>query len=260
MDYGKLLGESFDYAKEGLTGNFVTWILLIVLSIVPAIPIFAWVLFMIPQMMEGTPNYAVLIGGLIIAFIAAVILGAFYEGYMIKILRGEKPLPAVSGYGTLFTDGIKYLIINIVYMIPVILVILITAGATLYAIMPAIMAGNYSSVMGLAFGSLFIGLLVSIILGLILALFAIIGIVRFARTGLMGEAFNFHEILATIGKIGWLGYILALLIVFVPVVIVMIVLGIIPFIGGLLRLLITPFVGVFMMRYICLIYDTAAAG
>jgi hypothetical protein len=259
MDYGKIVGDSFDYAKEGLIGNFVTWILLIVLSILPAIPIFIWVLTTVPLMMGGKLNYAGLIGGFIFAFIIAVILGAFYQGYMIKILRGEKPLPPVSDYGTLFTDGIKYLIINIVYMIPVILVILITAGATLYAIMPAIMAGNYSSVMALAFGSLFIGLLVSIILGLILTLFAIIGIVRFARTGMMGEAFNFHEILATIGKIGWLGYILALLIVFVPVVIVMIILGIIPFIGGLLQLLITPFVGVFMMRYICLLYDSAGA-
>ncbi len=259
MDYGKLLGESYEYAKDGLTGNFVTWILLIVLSIVPVIPIFGWVWFMIPQMMAGMPDYSVLIGGFILAFIAAVILGAFYQGYMIKILRGEKPLPAVSGYGTLFTDGIKYLIINIVYMIPVILVLLITAGAMIYAIMPAVWAGNYSAVMGLAFGSIFIGLFVSVILGLILALFAIMGIVRFARTGMMGEAFNFHEILATIGKIGWLGYILALLIVFVPVVIVMIILGIIPFIGGLLRLLISPFVGVFIMRYICLLYDSAGA-
>jgi hypothetical protein len=259
MDYGKLVGESFDYAKEGLTGNVVTWILLIVLSILPAIPIFIWVLFMIPSMMTGIPNYALLIGGFIIAFIVAVILGAFYQGYMLKILRGEKPLPPVTDFGLLFTDGIKYLIINIVYMIPVILVLLITAGAAILAIIPAVMSGNYSSTMGLALGSVFVGLLVSTVLAIILALFAIIGIVRFARTGTMSEAFNFNAILATMSKIGSLGYIIALIILFILVFIVMILIGIIPYIGGLLQLLISPFIGVFIMRYICLLYDSAGA-
>jgi hypothetical protein len=259
MDYGKLVGESFDYAKEGLIGNFVTWILLIVLSILPAIPIFIWVLTTIPLMMGGKPNYAVLIGGFIFAFILAVILGAFFQGYMLKILRGEKPLPPVTDFGILFTDGIKYLIINFVYMIPVILVLLITPGAAMLAVMPAVMSGNYSSIMGLALGSVFIGLLVSIILAIILALFAIIGIVRFARTGTMSEAFNFNAILVTMRKIGSLGYIIALIILFILVFIVMFGIGIIPYIGGLLQLLISPFIGVFIMRYICLLYDSAGA-
>ena len=33
MDFGKLLGDSFGYTKDGLLGNPVTWILLIVLSV-----------------------------------------------------------------------------------------------------------------------------------------------------------------------------------------------------------------------------------
>jgi hypothetical protein len=51
----------------------------------------------------------------------------------------------------------------------------------------------------------FIGLLVCMVLGFVLALLAIIGVVRFARTGSIGEAFNFNAIFATIGKIGWGG-------------------------------------------------------
>jgi hypothetical protein len=50
----------------------------------------------------------------------------------------------------------------------------------------------------------------------------------------MGEAFNFGAILATIGKIGWFNYILALINLGVIVGVVEGVLMAIPFIGGLI--------------------------
>ncbi len=56
-----------------------------------------------------------------------------------------------------------------------------------------------------------------IIVAIIIGLISPIGIIRFARTGKFGEAFNFGEILATIKKIGWLSYILAFIIVAIVV-------------------------------------------
>ena len=41
--------------------------------------------------------------------------------------------------------------------------------------------------------------------------------IRFARTGIFAEAFNFSAILGTIGRIGWLIYIVALLLVSIVV-------------------------------------------
>ena len=89
-----------------------------------------------------------------------------------------------------------------------------------------------------------------------------IGIVRLARTGSIGEAFNFSAILATIGKIGWVSYIIAL-IVFVVVAIIfgiiVTILMMIPILGLILYLcLIAPF-ALFTGRYLCQVYDSAGA-
>ena len=73
----------------------------------------------------------------------------------------------------------------------------------------------------------------------------------------MGEAFNFSAILATIGRIGWISYIFALIIMIIIIGIVEAIGSAIPFIGGLLLFLITPFIVLFEARYICQVYDSA---
>jgi hypothetical protein len=253
MDFGKLLGDSFEYTKEGLLGNPVTWILLIVLSLLPVIPFIPVVLLMLPSLMTGTmPDIPTLIGMFAIAIVAAILLGTFYMGYMLKIFRGESPLPAVSGYGRMFSDGIRYLIIEIIYAIPVLIILALTIGG---ALMAALSAGPDMEALLPLIGAAVIGVFIALIVALIIGLFATIGIIRFARTGSIGEAFNFSAIMGTIGRIGWGSYILALIIGVVIIVIVQIVLGIIPYIGGILQLIVSPFVTVFFTRYITLVYE-----
>ena len=52
-------------------------------------------------------------------------------GYMLKILRGEKPAPEVQDWGTLFVDGIKYLIIAIIYALPLIVIMAVAMAPVL---------------------------------------------------------------------------------------------------------------------------------
>ncbi len=73
----------------------------------------------------------------------------------------------------------------------------------------------------------------------------------------MGEAFNFGAILGTIGKIGWINYIVALIIMAVIVGIVEGILFAIPVIGGLLAFFLAPFIVLFEARYLCQVYDSA---
>jgi hypothetical protein len=254
MDYGKLIGDSFEYTKDGLFGNPATWILLIILALLPVVPFILGVIFLIPSFMTGTmPDMMTLITVFIVAIIVAIALGAFYMGYMLKIFRGEQPLPAVSGFGTLFNDGIKYTVIEIIYSIPVIIILIFTAGA---AIMAAMSAGTDFDAILPVIGGVIVGVLVAVIVAFIIGLFAIIGVVRFARTGRIGEAFNLSAIMATIGKIGWGTYILALIIGVAIIVIVQIILGMIPYIGGIIQLIISPFIAVFFTRYITLLYES----
>jgi len=216
MDYGNMLGESFEYAKEGLVGKWMKWLLLLV---------------------------------------ATVLLGIPLLGYELKILRGEKPSPEVTDWGTLFIDGIKYLIICLIYVIPLIIIAIITVA-------PLVMAaiqGNQTAVMT-AVGSFLVGLVVLAIVAIIIILFEFIGAIRFARTGRMGEAFNFGAILATIGRIGWLSYIFALIIMIIIIGIVEFLCMAIPAIGWLLFFILSPFIVLFEARYLCQIYDSAGPG
>jgi hypothetical protein len=258
MEIGTLIERSFGYTKDGLFGNPGTWIVLILLALLPAIPILLSFLFLVPSIISGTmPDIGSFIGVFVAAVIAALILSAFYLGYQMKILRGETPLPLVSGYGRLFTDGIRYLVIEIIYAIPVIIILALTIGG---AIASAASAGpDFGDVLPII-GGVIIGILVAIVIGFFIGLFAVIGLVRFARTGRMGEAFNFGAITTTIGRIGWGHYILALIVVVVIIIIVQVVLGIIPYVGGILQIIVSPFITVFYSRYLSLLYDLAEEG
>ncbi len=216
MDYGSMVGESFEYAKEAVVGKWNKWVMLI---------------------------------------IATILLGLPLAGYSMKILRGEKPAPEVEDWGTLFIDGIKYVIVALIYAIPLIIVWIVVIGASA----AAIMSGDSTAMMA-AFGAMAIGLLVMLVLGVIIGVFEIIGIVRFARTGSIGEAFNFNAILATIGKLGWVPYIIAIVVLVIVAIIFGIIVSIIqmiPILGFIVYLcLIAPWT-IFISRYVCQLYDAA---
>jgi hypothetical protein len=218
MDYGNMLGESFAYAKDGIWEKWNKWLMLIV---------------------------------------ATILLGIPLMGYMMKVLRGTKPAPEVDDWGTLFIDGIKYIIVKIIYAIPLIIVGFLVLGA---AFMTA-MSGNVAAMTG-AIAGMLVGLLLIFILAIVIALFEMIGMVRFARTGSIGEAFNFNAILATIGKIGWIPYIIALVVFLIVAVVIGIIMAIImkvPILGWIIYLCVIAPMTIFFARYICLLYDSAGA-
>jgi hypothetical protein len=255
MDLGALIGNAFEYTKEGLFRSLSTWILLIILALLPAIPFILAILFMLPALLTGTlPDITTLIGVFVAALIVAVLLSAFYQGYLVKIFRGDTPLPAVSGYGAMFTDGIKYIVIEIIYFIPVIVFLAITLGS---ALMAAMSTGPSWDALLPIIASVLFSVLIALVIAFILFLFAVIGVIRFARTGSIGEAFNFSAIVATIRTIGWGAYILAIIVGMAIIAIVQMILGIIPYIGGILQLIISPFISVFFTRYLTLLYESS---
>ncbi|MDO8871760.1 MAG: DUF4013 domain-containing protein [Methanoregula sp.] len=218
MDYGSMVGESFEYAKEAVVGKWNKWIMLI---------------------------------------IATILLGIPLAGYSLKVLRGEKPAPEVNDWGTLFIDGIKYIIIMFIYMIPALIVLFVVVGGSALGAM----SKNPTTAMAATGGMLF-GMLLFAVVALITSIFALIGVVRFARTGSIGEAFNFSAILATIEKIGWVPYIIALVVLVVVQIIIGIIVSIImmiPILGFIIYLCLISPIMLFQARYICQIYDSAGA-
>jgi hypothetical protein len=220
-----MVGDSFTYVKEGIFDNVNKWLLLMIATLILAVPLM---------------------------------------GYIMNVYRGAKPAPEVENWSKLFVDGILLCIVGIIYALPIIILeflIFGTAFATQIGSSPSTM------MMGLAG----IGILAVILILVIIAIAIVspIGIIRFARTGNFGEAFNFGEIIVTIKKIGWLPYILALIIIFIVVGIPGAILWVIltalalalPIIGcliaGVILLIVLPILGIFEARYLTQVYESA---
>ncbi|MFH0966238.1 MAG: DUF4013 domain-containing protein [Methanobacteriota archaeon] len=225
MRIGNNLSNSFGFAQDALLGKWVRWIMLVISSIV------------FPVM----------------------------YGYTVKVMRGIEPAYEEESFFTLFIDGIKLCVINVVYMIVPIVVFAATIG---YAIFGIISAGGNFSVQSILpiLGGLIGGIILTIILGFIFMLLSIIGSVRFARTDSLGEAFAIGEIVSTIGKIGWVNYIFSLIALFIAVffivfiiMVIEIVLAFIPILGWIIGWIISLFLGPFLSlmtsRYYSLLYD-----
>lgn len=246
MDFGLMLDDSFAYAKEGVWGRWSRWLVLI---------------------------------GCMIVF--PLILG-----YMVRIYRGEKPAPEPGEWGNLFVDGMKLLVVHIVYWAPVILLLLL---ALIPFIMTLVSAGVFSesfsamsesqlerwmdnhpeviSQLLLTGGFMVLLIFIAVILAIVITLLSFIGIVRFARTNSISEAFNFSAIIAHIRRIGWINYIIALITISVIGYIFGTILNFfsyIPIIGIFVELFLTgifyvPFI-LFSARFSALVYNTGEEG
>lgn len=206
-----MLGDSFEYTKEALIGKWTRWFLLIICAII--FPLFG--------------------------------------GYSVRIMSGAKPAPELENWGSLFIDGIKLIVIGLIYSIPVLIVAFLVLGGSIMALVSgsdSVAAAGIAGFMG--------GLLVVVILALIIGLVSIMGMIRFSRTGSMGEAFNFSAIFETIGKIGWIHYIIAVVVMWVVLSVVGGILGMIPVIGWCIMIILIPFFGIFQYRYYTAIYES----
>jgi hypothetical protein len=212
MEIGAILSDSLEYTKEGLMGKWMKWILLII----------------------------------------SVIIFPLILGYMLKVLKGTTPAPEIDDWVGMFIDGIKVIIVEFIYMIPVLIVMFLLAGGSALG-----MVSQDPGVAMAAFGAAMLGILVAIILAVIISLIALIGMVRLARTDSIGEAFNFSAILDTIGQIGWVTYIIALIVLYIVIGVISFILSLIPFLGMLLIFILYPAFYIFSARYISLLYDSA---
>lgn len=224
MDYGDMLGEAFDYAKEAFWEKWTRWLLLIISTII--FPLMA--------------------------------------GYTMEVYRGKKPAPEPTDWVKLFIDGIKLIVAGLIYALPVIAVILVSGGVALIgAIMkaPSPNAAYPQSILPFI-GLFLVGFVIAVILAFIIALFACFGMVRLARTDTFKEAFNFGAILESIRRIGWGSYILALIIIWVVSAVLVLILNVItaiPILGWIIWIIFIPVITIFEARYIATLYDQGQA-
>jgi len=240
MDFGTILDDAFAYTKQGVFENANRWLKLI---------------------------------------IAILCLGIPMNGYVMRIYRGEHPAPEVDNWGNLFVDGLKLMIVGLVYAIPIFILYAIIYGSIFLAALSDNTGHTDSAMMsGWApnIGLVLLMYLVEIAVSLIVPVASI----RFARANTFSEAFNVGAILEYIGKIGWITYIIALILValIIGIPICILVLGFI-LLGGitmfmfkvstiavlgfilafvLIILTLAPLFAIFQARYMTRVYDSAA--
>ncbi len=228
MGIGDNLSSSFGYAKDGLVGQWVRWILLLICFIVQ---------------------------------IGTIFIVPLFSGYLVRVFAGAEKAPDVNQWKKLFVDGWKMNIIDIVYfIIPILIGLIILGLAEVFGILALIVQGitNPMAYTGIIFGVGFTALIVFLIFAIIFSLFAIIGTVRFARKDKLGEAFAFSEIVAHIKKIGWVKYIIAIIVLEIVIGVIVAILMNIPVIqivGMIILFIITPLLSIWGARYYSNLYD-----
>lgn len=217
MDLEKNLGSSLEYAKK-MVKDLGRWILLIIFGIIPIV------------------NLVVL-------------------GYWAKVVK-ETPMsdepPRLEGYRSMWIQGLKTMVAGLIYMI--LPIILIAAGLTMalpFGIMREPVRGLISfPLSGLALVMFVIAIGVSFLIAIIAAM----GIVHMIKEDKFAKAFAIGDLLNIIRGIGWGPYLLWLITIFVISMIYGIIGGI-PYIGGLITLIISPLFLVFTARSIALTYE-----
>jgi hypothetical protein len=209
-----------------------------------------------------------LIPTIVITLILMMILALPLLGYTVRVYRGDNPAPDVNNWGSLFADGLKLFVVLLIYAIPILILVIALLGSVILAmipylpqLIPQLMNSSQpmtipDTMMGLIGAAIF-GVLIIILVALILWLIEATAVVRFSRTNSIGEAFNFGEIFSRIGKIGVGSYIVALIIQAIIVFVVLFILELIPYIGFVLVLIVTPVIMLFQARYLCLLFDSA---
>jgi hypothetical protein len=210
--------------------------------------------------------------------LAIICLGLPFSGYLMRIYRGKAPAPDVDEWGTLFIDGLKLFVVGLVYALPIIILWALVFGVMLLA---GFSGSDETSIA--AMGANFLLQMVMFVFEIVLAIFLPIAYIRFARTGIFSEAFNFSGILDTIRRIGWINYIVAIIllsiVVSIPVcilVFIFLIIGGIAFVAAMTMgptglvllvaviglalltiLVILPPLSVFQARYMTRLYDCA---
>ena len=254
-----MVTDSFEYAKEALVGKWARWIILIILGLPLALTKFVFDPEKIMNKATGAIHWEMIHWDQLAALI---ILGIIFEfiisGYLVRIYRGANPAPEIENWIGLFIDGVKISIVWFLWFLPFFIV---GFAAIVMILVTAIGAGTGNSGSILAFLALAIILLiVASVLLIITGLYGYLGVIRFARTGSIREGVHFSKITEMIRNLGWLTYFIALLVVFVVGIafgIVTVILSLIPYIGWLLVVIISPFIAILFARYATLVYEQA---
>jgi len=256
MNFEAILNDSVNFTRDMLLGDRTRWVVLILLGLPGAL--LPLVLGINHMTARSSFHWEQVHWDQVAVLVVLMLLASFFlSGYIVRIYRGGATPPPFDRWAGLFVDGIKLCIVWLIWMLPALIVMLIA----LVSLFGAVVNGAPASPNLALLGVMLLLMLVALILVLTAVIFGTIGAIRYARTGGVMEGVNYRGILDTIHRIGWWDYIIAgivLTVIALIFTIITAVLGIVPFIGWALVLIITPVMTVLSARFLSLVYDTGA--
>jgi len=131
----------------------------------------------------------VLIGGVLTLLSIFIVPAFFVYGYTLRVLRAgmadEADPPVFDDWGTLLKEGVVAFVIVIIYQLIPLLVMAVTVGGSMAAILSGSEAGA-----GVGLVGLFGGLALSTLLALVFGYVTLIGLANYAHEGAFGAAFD----------------------------------------------------------------------
>lgn len=189
----------------------------------------------------------IILSGIIIGFIFAVILSGYSISVLKESLDYSEEIPSLNLIQNI-KDGLKVILISIVYLIIPIVIVLVIGGFT------SVIGASLDNIIA----ALGVSLIIAAILFIIFGIFQIIAVIRFADSGSMDAAFKLREIYDDIRRIGILKLI-AFLIIAIIIIILSSVIGsliaLIPYIGLIIsQILVGGFISLFYYHALGLLY------
>lgn len=127
--------------------------------------------------------------------IIPIIISLITGGYLIRIIEntldGKKKLPEFSNMKKLLMDGLRYLIVSIIYGIPIVLVFLILGFNSV------LNQTNY--------------ILMILVVGFLVDIIFLMGLANMVQEKAISGAFQFKKIFKLIKEVGWKKYLIYLL-------------------------------------------------
>lgn len=268
MEVDQILYKSLKYPQN-------SWAKVLTLGAVILVPSIVILVFVILAAILNDLVFSVIMGvlGFIILLLTIIVFGGYLFRVIKATLAGIDDLPGFDAWGELLSDGLKVLLVYIVYsflfglisLIPFGILSLAGYGLSGFSGLSSNPLTNPYSIAGAGLAmwgfylALYIAYLLLILILVVAAMVLPIAITNMAYKGKLGDAFEFGEIRERINSIRWgklLVWVLGVQFIFSLISIASAITILLIFGAILVPLLVIPYLAIFYARSAAMIFES----
>ncbi len=173
-----------------------------------------------------------------VGIILTLIAGCFVNGFVLRVYRGGEL--TLARPMKMFIEGLAALLIICIYMIPYVVISILT------------MLGPLNNMPYL----IIVGIIIPTIILIISIMIAMNAVIRYAKEEHFGAAFQLKKICSIISRIGWLRYFGYWILISIIIGVIECILMMIPILGMIMLIVVLPFILIFQARFLANLYES----